>query len=592
MNRANIKISNGGYVVIINTLFFLVLSAVLTFGIVKPTLASFHSAKDFMDSKQSFLLANSALEEGLYRLKNSVPISSSEIITLNSNTATVSVADTADGKILTIDSNVNDFQRDLSVSIIQGVGVTFNYGLQAGQGGFDLQGGAYILGNVYSNGDVTGNGLPYITGSATVANAVDPSAVVSNTGTTPPPNDIGFGEATYPANTNEDFAQSFTVPSSATINGVRLYMKKTTNEWKKNIDLYITNNSNGSPGKTIIASGSLSASQVTTSYNYLTLQLSSTPTLSPGTTYWIVLNTEETWNSRYVVGSSPSSYPSGLAKTGKWAGNDGGAWSNTSPSGLDAYFEIYSGGDTGKISGMTIYGDAWAHEITGSTITGTAYCQASNSNNKSCTTTRPDPATQPMPISDGNIEEWKAVALAGGVHTGNLSYGSDNVVSLGPKKVVGNLTVGGGATLNVTGTLWVTGNIEIQGGGKIKLGSNYGNTSGIIVSDGRINAGGGGVFEGNGLSGSYILVVTTSTCPTNCSNNQKAIDISGGAGAVIVNAQNGTIRFTGGGQAKQATGYRIELEGGASVRYETGIADMSFTSQPSGTWNITEWDER
>jgi len=589
MNKIN---NQGGYVVIVNTLFFLVLSGILTFGVIKPTLSSFNSSKAFMNSKQSFLLANSSLEEGLYRLKNSIPISASETITLNSESASISVADTSDGKKLTINSNVDDYQRNLEVSIIQGVGVTFNYGLQAGQGGFDLQGGAFILGNVYSNGDVTGSGGPYITGSATVANATDPSAVVSNTGPATPVYDIGFGELTYPANNAKDFAQSFMVTSSATVNSVKFYMKKTTNNWMNNIDLRIVNNSGSSPGKTVLSSGSLSASQVTTSYNNLTIQLSSPTTLSPGTTYWIVMSTDGTWGSKYVVGGTSNTYTSGTTKVGSWSSSNGGSWYATSPDNIDSYFEVYSGGDTGKISGMTIYGDAWAHEITGSTISGTAYCQASNSNNKSCNTTRPDPATQPMPISDGNIEEWKNVALAGGIHTGNLSYGSDNVVYLGPKKVVGNLTVGGGATLNVTGTLWVTGNIDIQGGGKIKLSSNYGNTSGIIVSDGRINAGGGGVFEGNGLSGSYILVVTTSTCPTNCSNNQRAIDISGGAGAVIVNAQNGTIRFTGGGQAKQATGYRIELEGGASVRYETGIADMSFTSQPSGTWNITEWDEK
>jgi len=591
MNNNLRNSTKGGYVVIINTLLFLAVASLIGYGVVNPVLASYRSTEAFAYSKQSYLLANSAVEESLYRLKNNKQISNSETITLGSNSATVSLADTSEGKIVNVSSAVGEYERDMQVDIIQGVGVSFSYGLQAGQGGFSLQGGAYITGNVYSNGDVTGSGGPYITGSATVANAVDPGAIVSHTGTIPSPYNIAFGESTWPANNSQDIAQSFTVPNSIAISSVRMYIKKTTNNWMNNITLRIVTNSSGSPSKTNVATGSLSASQVTTSFNYLTVQLSSTPTLSPGTTYWIVLDTDGTWNSQYQLGASSNTYTGGQAKTGTWSSSNGGTWYNTTPSGLDTYFEIYSGGDTGVISGMSVYGDAWAHEINNTTISGTAYCQASNSNNKSCNTTRPDPATQPFPISDGNIEEWKAVALAGGTQTGNLSYNSDQVVNLGPKKIVGNITVGGGATLNVTGTLWVTGNIDLQGGGKIKLGSSYGSSSGIIVTDGRISAGGGGYFEGSGTTGSYILLVTTSACPTNCNNN-RAIDISGGAGAVVVNAQNGTIRFTGGGQAKQATANRIELEGGASVRYDTGLADTSFSSQPTGTWNITAWDEK
>ena len=558
------------------------------FGVISPIISSHKSVQAFVKSKESFTLANSASEEALYRIKNNLPISSSETLTLNGHSATIAVADTDEGKIVSIDSDVDSFQRNLQVSLLQGAGVSFNYGLQAGQGGFSMSGGAYVTGNIYSNGDITGSGGPYITGSATVANLADPTALVSNVGSLSPSTYIAFGTS----DTETDAAQSFTVPSDASLASVRVYIRKTTNNWMNNITLRIVADSSGKPDKTSLASGSLGASQITTSFNYLTVPLSSNVALTAGTTYWIVLDTSTTWGSRYEWAAESGIYANGTGKDGTWSTNkNNNVWGNTSPSGLDAYFDLYTAGDTGLISGITVYGDAWAHEVTSSTVSGTIYCQASNSNNKACDTSRPDPATTSFPVSDGNIEEWKAVAATGGTLSGNQSYGSDDDASLGPKKIEGNLTVGGGATLTVTGTLWVTGNITLNGGGKIKLGSNYGSSSGIIVADGRISTGGGGVFEGSGTSGSYILVLTTSTCPTDCSGSSPAVSLSGGAGAVILNAQNGTLQISGGGQAKQITAKTIEMTGGANVVYESGIADMSFSSQPSGTWNILTWDE-
>lgn len=580
--------TQGGYVITINTLLFLAISVVLMYGVISPIISSHKSAQAFVKSKQSFVLANSATEEALYRLKNSLPISSAETLTLNGYTANISVADTSEGKILTINSNVDDFQRDLQVSLIQGAGVSFNYGLQTGQGGFLMSGGAYVTGNIYSNGDVIGSGGSYVTGSVTVANLTDPSAFESNTGPTPPSSYIAFGGDT----TDDDAAQSFQVASEQDLSSVRVYLKKTTNNWMNNITLRISPDDNGKPDDSHLATGSIGASQVTTAFNYLTVPLSNTVSLSAGTTYWIVLDTSTTFGSHYQWAAGQNIYASGTGQSGTWDNSPSkNIWGATSPSGLDAYFDLYTSGDTGLISGIAIYDNAWAHEVNNSTVTGTIYCQASSSNNKACDTTLPDPVPTSFPVSEGNIEEWKAVALAGGVTTGNQTYGSDDSTSIGPQKIVGDLTVGSGATLTLTGTVWVTGDITVNGGGKIKLSSSYGNSSGIIISDGVIKTNGGGQFEGSGISGSYIMVLTTSQCPVGCSGGKPAIDLSGGAGAVILNAQNGTIQISGGGAAKQLTAKTISMTGGASVTYESGIADMSFSSQPSGTWNISTWDE-
>lgn len=590
------KNPKSGQVVIINTLFFLTVSMAVIGGLARPVVANYAASKAFTQSKHAFLLANSATEEALYRLKSSVALAASETLVLENGTATISVADTADGKRVTVDSNASSYERDVVLDLIQGVGVSFSYGLQSGKGGFQMSGGAGIRGNVYSNGDIIGDGGPFITGSASVSNASNPTAHQSNGGDVPPPYDIDFGGQMSSSDLKpEDVAQSFKVATTAPVTSIRINIRKLNDQWMNNATMRITNDASGKPGQTTIASASLSAAQVTSSFNYLSIPFSSNPVLTPGTTYWIVIDGVNTWNTYYSVSASLNTYASGTAKTGTWNSSNGGTWSNTSPAGLDMYFDIYVGGDTGKISGITIgsggTGNAWAYEVSNSTVAGTIYCQASVNNNKPCDTTRPDPVEQPFPVSDGNIEEWKAQALAGGTMTGNLNYGSDQVVSLGPKKIVGNLYVGGGATLNVTGTLWVTGTVTVDGGAVIKLAAGYLGTSGIIVTDGRVTALGGGQFKGSGSTGSYILVVTTSTCPTGCAAGTYAVSVSGGTGAVVLNAQKGTIYFTGGAQAKQATAYKIVMDGGTTVNYETGLADINFSGGPSGSWNIVNWEE-
>jgi hypothetical protein len=103
---------------------------------------------------------------------------------------------------------------------------------------------------------------------------------------------------------------------------------------------------------------------------------------------------------------------------------------------------------------------------------------------------------------------------------------------------------------------------------------------------------GGGEFAGSGQAGSYPLVLVTSDCPASsfCSGNN-AVTLNGGAGAVVLNAQKGTLTLSGGTAARSLVANKIILDGGATVVYESGVANMNFTSGPSGGWNIVSWRE-
>jgi hypothetical protein len=70
-----------------------------------------------------------------------------------------------------------------------------------------------------------------------------------------------------------------------------------------------------------------------------------------------------------------------------------------------------------------------------------------------------------------------------------------------------------------------------------------------------------------------------------------AIDIANNAGTVILNAQNGYVRFSNNAGAKEATGYKIILDNNAYITYDSGLANVNFSSGPSGGWNIISWKE-
>jgi hypothetical protein len=230
----------------------------------------------------------------------------------------------------------------------------------------------------------------------------------------------------------------------------------------------------------------------------------------------------------------------------------------------------------------TVSGTAQAHTVNYTNATGEIYCQVGTGNNKTCLS-QPDPAYIAFSVSEANIEDWKAEAEAGGIYNGNYSVGWAGA-TLGPKKIVGNLSVSGGGILTVTGTLWVTGNITLNGGGTIQLASSYGSDDGVLVADGSISISGGGHATGSGVEGSYIMMLSTST-------SSSALSVSGGAGAVIVYAPYGTINISGGASLKQATGYQMLISGGSSITYESGLANSNFSSGPSGSWSISGWGE-
>lgn len=560
---------------LISVIFFLFISLAIIAGLVSPTVREFKTSSDLIKSHQSFFLSESAIEDVYFRLKAGMTVGPTETITLSDNSATATITDSGfNEKTISSLGDVSSRQRKSELVLTAGTGVSFSYGVQSGYGGFTMANGSIVNGSVYSNGNITGSGS--ITGTALSANSASLTADQTN-GSGVPPYDVIFGNA----NGTQDFAQSFQVSTTSVVNKVELYLKKVSTP--SNLTVRIVSNSGTNPGTTTLASGSLSASLVSTTYGWVSVPFSSNPELTVGTTYWIVIDGSTNSSRYYMIGANDNGYSSGIGKIGQYSGS----WSNTTPSGLDGFFKLYLGGLTGLIDGITIgtggVGNAYAHTVTNSNIAGTNYCQTGSGNNKSCNTTLPDPTQVAMPISDQNILDWKAEAEVGGIHSGDYIVNSTSA-SLGPKKITGNLSVTNNASLTMTGTLWVEGNIDISNNAAVSLASSYGTSEGVIVADGTVNIGNNAVFAGSGSEGSYLMVLSTST-------STSAMTLSNNGGAVILYAANGTVNLSNNAGAKSLNGKNINLSNNAVITYDSGLANSNFVNGPSGGWGITSWKE-
>ncbi len=598
-NAKNIKLESGQVLVLTMvslTVMFVMMGALLSY-----TTAQIILHRSAVSKEQALNIAEAGVEIAIWKLNNQGGYSGETNTSYGNGAYTISVASVnPDSKTITVTGYVPNSTNPVAsktIKIAVGINntvVSFRYGVQAGAGGFSLTGGSAINGSVYSNGNISATTGVHITGSAIAAN--QPALAVDQANDTPLPISsctastcITFANASA----TQDFAQSFRISSATALNNIQFYIKRTVGV-PSNATVRIVTDNSGSPSSNILMFGTLSASSVTTSFGWVTVSMPPTPILDPAQTYWMVIDVSNNNSSKYyIIGANSGGYSDGVAKLGRY----GESWSSTSPPGLDGYFRIYLGGGmsmiggndytTGVYVGTTVSDDAWAHTVKGATVTGTIYCQTSSYTNKPCNTTKPDPSPQPMPLSDGNIQEWKDDAEAGGIITGDYHVGWQGA-DIGPKKITGNLLVDGGGTLTLTGTLWVQGKITLTGGAKLKLSTIYGANSGAIVSDNYVSIGGGSTFSGSGTDGSYPFLITTSNCPVgpSCAGNN-AIYLSGGAGTVALVAQSGTVQINGGSSLKAVTANQIVMSGGATLEYDSGLINENFFSGPGGSWEMT-----
>lgn len=263
---------------------------------------------------------------------------------------------------------------------------------------------------------------------------------------------------------------------------------------------------------------------------------------------------------------------------------------------------VVSTGPSGFIDNLYATGSAYAHTIGNSKVDGDAYYQ-----NISDTIVlgalnpdAPDQNPTVMPISDAQIEEWKQIALGGGVISSPCPYKITDEVTIGPIKISCDLEISGNNyTITLAGDVWVEGNIIIKNSPTVRIDPSFGNKGIAIIADKPSNPGSSGkislensaIFEGSGVLGSHVMFISQNKS-AELGGSTVAIEVKNTvSGALLVYAGHGEIRLENNINLKEVTAYRIRLKNTAEVIYETGLTNLIFDTGPSGGYEILSWKE-
>lgn len=577
--KLNKKNQQSGVILIISILILAIVTT-LASAIVGYTTLQIKGERQSLQQGQALALAEAGIDKAIDTI-NTNPSYTGETATPLGNGVFTVVITSIDGnnKQITSTGYIPNATSPTATKIVKAnmdlntTAIAFNFGVQVGEGGITMNNGSRIKGNIFSNGSITGSGT--IEGSATVGGGTPPMAnQFWNTQNA----SLLLGNISARA----DIAQSFVPTSTLPVNKVSAYLRKLGSP--ADIAVKILTDNSGVPSKTVVASATIPAASVTSTYGFVDANFSTPPTLTAGTTYWIMLAANVDGTNYYDWGEdNTSGYSSG---TGKYSTN----WNATTPvwndAGGDLDFQVWMGGVDTMISGVTVGGTAKAHTLTGCTISGNAYYYFTNT----CTvggvsnSNQADTPAAPMPVSPAQISSWEDSAVAGGTISG--SYTVSGNVSLGPKKIDGDLVING--TLNMTGPIWVVGNITFGIGSNVTMDASLGNAGVALVADNPGNMLGSGIvsvnnnttFAGNGNPNSYPLIVTTNT-------SDNAISLNNNASGAVFFAQGGTIAVGNNVDATQLTGYKIKLNNNAIITYATGLASADFSDGPGGSWQFT-----
>jgi len=244
-------------------------------------------------------------------------------------------------------------------------------------------------------------------------------------------------------------------------------------------------------------------------------------------------------------------------------------------------------GNGNSIEGVYVKGDVLAYSCSSATIDGNLTYVTGGLHNCAVSGTTSEQSEeisqQPLPIPESQIEDWKNAAAEGGVFPGNKSISGGQ--TLGPIKITGNLNLSNNTILTLTGVVYVQGNITFGNNTNVRLDGSYGSLGGVLISDGTINMGNNDVFSGSGQTGSYILLISTST-------SDSAIVVSNNSTGAVFYTTAGSLRLSNNVSVTEATGYRIIMNNNSSIQYSTGIVNIYFASGPGAAWEVTSWQEK
>lgn len=593
-----------GASVVIVVFFFISISLAIIQSATTGAVSGLRTYRTLATSKFAYVAAEAGIEDIFYRAIAGMNIPASETINLNGGTSTVVVAtnSTTNKEVYAYGQTATQV-RKAYLAISNNKVVAFPYGAQVGEGGITMGNNATIdgsglsHGDIYSDGQVVGNPGVTITGNAISSSGMYNDPTASSTACV-------SDETVGRTNPNIDYAESFVITStsSAMLSKVSLYIKRSGNPTGANIQ--IVADSGGHPGTTALATQALSYASVNTTYGWIDVIFAAPATLSPATTYWIVMDTTQNNGKYWTWCRSNTDTYTGGAPMYKTDWSTAGAW--TSIAG-DLTFKLTLGGGVSKIQDVDVSGtvkadtlsnvdaggDAYYQIISGSTVGGTSYPGS------------PTPPYVQMPISTSTLAAWKDDAASGGVIAGNCGPAGVAACNtfpliLGPKKIVGNLVVDGGEDLTISGIIHVTGNVEVSNNSTVHCDAAYMGKSCVIVVDGYVDVNNNGTLTGSGFSGSYVMILSDiagclGSTGSGCAPGLSGISVSNNVNGAIFYTTKSLIDIANGATVTAVVGYQLHLSPNATIHYDPTVASVTFAPAATGStggWNVNNWNER
>ena len=276
----------------------------------------------------------------------------------------------------------------------------------------------------------------------------------------------------------------------------------------------------------------------------------------------------------------------------------------------EVFGDIVSAGPTGRVKDITATGSIYANTIDNIDAGMNAYYNVDVGSSVVAGTRFTPAANQPLsalPISTTTIQEWKdsitnygTTIAAGDPACASGTYTINTSITIGYLRVNCNVEVrGAGTILTLTGPVWVQGNLTFRLGPTVRAAASVGRRSVQFIVDNPTNRLTSSLvqvlnstnFAGSGDPRSYVMILSMNESAS-LGGTQRAIDVTNSAiGDVLVYAGSGLIDIGNNIDLREVTAYQIEVSNGASVTYESGLANLLFTSGPGGGYTLADWQQ-
>lgn len=153
-----------GQALLIVVIIFLFIMLSIVMGVAYAELSALRVIRGLERSTQSYAVAESLLEDNIYRLNNSYAVATLETMTLDGFTARATTTNTLTGKNIISGGDADSRIRRVETHLRLGTGAAFNFGVQTDVGGFIMENNSEVNGNLFSNGTVVGSNNNLIRG--------------------------------------------------------------------------------------------------------------------------------------------------------------------------------------------------------------------------------------------------------------------------------------------------------------------------------------------------------------------------------------------------------------------------------------------